>query len=82
MKQRNANLLAHERYKETLAIWHNLMRFWVANRTDQDIPPEWAIASNFYHGVRKEYNEEIKQIIDGGGDAYTKIHKIREMIND
>ena len=67
-----------ERYKPTQAIWENLIRFY----GDVLKIPMWALTSNFYHGVRREYNKELLAIIDGGGDAYTRIHKLRELIKD
>jgi hypothetical protein len=67
-----------DRYKPTLAIWENLVRFWAGKPTI----PLWAIASNFYYGVRTEYNKQLLEIIDGGGDAYTKINNLRKLIND
>jgi hypothetical protein len=67
-----------ERYKTAQAIWVNLIRFY----GDTLKIPVWALTSHFYHGIRKEYNKEILAIIDGGGDAYTRIHKLRELIND
>jgi len=70
-----------DRYKPTLAIWHNLLRFWTEpSHSGKKIPPEWAIATYFYHGVRREHDKEILEILDGGGDAYTKIQKIRTLI--
>jgi len=72
-----------ERYLPTLAIWHNLLRFWTEpSLSGKKIPPELAIVTNFYHGIRREYNKELLEILDGGGDAYTKIHKIRALIAD
>ena len=67
-----------ERYQPTALIWENLIRFWAGN---PEIPI-WAIASNFYFGVRKEYNKELLAIIDGGGDAYSKISQLRKLIKD
>jgi len=70
-----------ERYLPTLAIWHNLLRFWTEpSHVGRKIPPEWAIATNFYHGVRREYEKGLLEVLDGGGDAYTKIQKIRTLI--
>lgn len=63
-----------ERYDNTAKVWDNLIRFWNNN------PPRWAIASNFYHAVRKEYSKELLEILDGGGDAYTKVKRLRELI--
>ena len=67
-----------ERYQPTARIWENLIRFWAGN---PEIPI-WAIASNFYFGVRKEYDKELLAIIDGGGDAYSKINQLRKLIKD
>lgn len=81
MKQDNSEI--PERYLPTLAIWHNLLRFWTEpSLLGKKIPPDWTIATNFYHGVRREYNKELLEILDGGGDAYTKIQKIRTLIAD
>jgi hypothetical protein len=67
-----------ERYQPTALVWINLIRFW-AGKTEI---PLWAIATNFYHGVRTEYNQQLLEIIDGGGDAYSKINNLRKLIND
>ena len=67
-----------ERYQPTARIWENLIRFWAGN---PEIPI-WAIASNFYFGVRKEYNRELLAIIDGGGDAHSRINALRKLITD
>jgi hypothetical protein len=61
-----------ERYQATALIWINLVRFWAGK---PEIPL-WAIATNFYHGVRTEYNKQLLEIIDGSGDAYTKINNL------
>ena len=66
-----------ERYKVSQAIWVNLIRFY----GDALKIPMWALTSNFYHGIRGEYNKELLEIIDGGGDACARIHKLRELIN-
>lgn len=81
MKQRKINLLVHERYKNTTSIWHNLLRFWSQpSSSGQALPPEWAIVSNFYHGVRREYGAEIEVILNSGGDAYSRLAKVRELV--
>ncbi len=72
-----------ETYKHTTAIWHNLLRFWSQpTSSGQSLPPEWAIVSNFYHGVRKEYNREIEAILNSGEDVYIILAKIRELVTD
>jgi len=75
------NTTIPERYLPTLAIWHNLLRFWCPFPDPKHYPPEWAISTNFYHGVRREYNQQIAAILDEGGDAYTKVSRIRAFIN-
>lgn len=74
MKQKNTRV--PERYEHSASIWDNLLRFW-----NQE-PPQWAIASHFYHGIRKEYSKELLQILDMGGDAYTKIKNLREILEE
>jgi hypothetical protein len=69
-----ANTEVPERYETSAKVWDNLLGFWNNN------PPRWAIASNFYHAIRREYSQELLEIIDGGGDAYTRVHKLREFI--
>lgn len=75
---RSKNDAIHDRYKPAEAIWLNLIRFY----GDVLKIPLWALTSNFHHGIRREYNKELLEIIDGGGDAYTKIRKLRELINN
>ena len=83
MWRKRINLLVHKRYENTAAIWHNLLRFWSqARSSNETLPPEWAIITNFYHGVRKEYNAEITTILNSGGDAYSRLAKIRELVSD
>jgi hypothetical protein len=67
-----------ERYKPAQAIWVNLIRFY----GDVLKIPMWALTSNFYHGIRREYNKELLAIIDSDGDADTRLHKLRELISD
>lgn len=68
------NTRVPERYEQTALVWDNLLRFW------NNKPPRWAIASNFYHAIRREYSKELLQILDAGGDAYTKVKNLREHI--
>lgn len=41
---------------------------------------KWICPCNGCKRARKEAFEEILQILDGGGDAYFRIHDIREHI--
>lgn len=74
MKQENTRV--PEIYEQSASIWDNLLRFW------NQKPPRWAVASNFYHGIRREYSKELLKILDMGGDAYTKIKNLRQVLEE
>jgi len=41
---------------------------------------DWACPCNGCKKARKQAFDEIMKLIDAGGDAYTKIHEIKKLI--
>lgn len=69
-----------ERYKFVEDILNNNLRFYDFDRTkriDKD-----SLCAQMYWGIRKQYSQELLQIIEGGGDAYSRLQTITRLVKE
>lgn len=69
-----------ERYKFVEDILNNVLRFTNYDNTKK--LNNQMLCEQMYNGIRRDMATELLQILDAGGDAYTKIAKIKDLIKD
>jgi hypothetical protein len=69
-----------ERYKFVEEILNNVLRFTNYDNTKK--LNNQMLCEQMYWGIRRDYSAELLQILDAGGDAYTKVSKIKELLKE
>ena len=69
-----------ERYKFVEDILNNVLRF--TNYDNKKILNNQILCEQMYWAVRRDYSKELLQIIEGGGDAYSRLHAIIKLIKE
>jgi len=69
-----------ERYEFVEGILNNVLR--VTNYDNTKKLNNQLLCEQMYFGIRQNFAEQVLQLIEAGGDAYTKISKITELMKE
>jgi len=69
-----------ERYRFVEDILNNVLRF--TNYDNKKQLNNQMLCEQMYWGIRRNYSKELLQIIEGGGDAYSRLHALTELIKE
>jgi len=69
-----------ERYKFVEDVLNDNLRFYDSEKTKR-LDKE-SLCAQMYWAVRRDYSKELLQIVEGGGDAYSRLHAIAKFIKE
>jgi len=69
-----------ERYEFVEGILNNVLR--MTNYDNTKKLNNQLLCEQMYFGIRQNFAEQVLQLIEAGGDAYTKISKITELMKE
>jgi hypothetical protein len=69
-----------ERYKFVEDVLNDNLRFYDFEKTKR-LDKE-SLCAQMYWAVRRDYSKELLQIVEGGGDAYSRLHAIVKFIKE
>lgn len=69
-----------ERYQFVEDILNNVLRFTNYDNTKK--LNNQMLCEQMYWGIRKDYSKELLQVIEAGGDAYSRLAKIIAIVKD
>lgn len=67
-----------DRYLFVEGILDNVLRFTDFNH--KKVIDRQMLCEQMYWGIRRDMAKELLQILDGGGDAYSRINNIKEVL--
>lgn len=69
-----------ERYQFVEGILNNVLR--MTNYDNTRKLNNQLLCEQMYWGIRRDFANEVLQLLDAGGDAYTKLSKITELMKE
>lgn len=69
-----------ERYRFVEEVLNNNLRFYDFEKTKR--LDKTSLCAQMYWAVRRDYSKELLQLLEAGGDAYTKIHNLTKLIKE
>ena len=72
--------MVSERYRFVEDILNNVLRF--TNFDNKKVLHHQILCEQMYWGIRRDMAKELLQMLDTGGDAYTKVSNIRTFLGE
>jgi hypothetical protein len=69
-----------ERYKFVEDILNNVLRF--TNYDNKKVLNHQMLCEQMYWGIRRDMSKELLQIIDAGGDAYSRLADLKKVLEE
>ena len=69
-----------ERYKFVEDILNNVLRF--TNYDNKKILNHQLLCEQMYFGIRRDMAKELLQILDAGGDAYSRLDSLKKVLQE
>lgn len=69
-----------ERYTFVEAILNNVLRF--TDYESKKILNRQILCEQMYHGIRRDMAKELLQVLDAGGDAYSRLTNIKKILEE
>lgn len=74
------NRMVSERYRFVEDILNNVLRF--TNYDNKKQLHHQMLCEQMYWGIRRDYSAELLQVLEAGGDAYTKVQNLTKLIKE
>ena len=69
-----------ERYQFIEDILNNVLRF-TGYRYTKKLNNQM-LCEQMYWGIRRDYSAELLQLLDSGGDAYSRVAKVKKLVEE